>query len=68
MAIGLLIDVMRTAYAIRFYIAAEKKSSKSLIPNTPQVSRVYRRLEESGNVSVVVDVDSAGCRYCRKSR
>ena len=25
MAIGLLIDVMRTAYAIRFYIAAEKK-------------------------------------------
>ena len=34
MAIGLLIDVMRTAYAIRFYIAAEKKSSESLIPNT----------------------------------
>ena len=51
MAIGLLIDVMRTAYAIRFYIAAEKKE-----------------LKESGNVSVVVDVDSAGCRYCRKSR
>ena len=33
-----------------------------------RIAAEKKRLEESGNVSVVVDVDSAGCRNSRKSR